>query len=294
MYATLLPSTPSPTSPSPPPLLPLLRDGKTTATTGSIVSPLYRLKDVDNRDGAFFVFPDLSVRMEGSYRLRFTLFEVVGGEVWFCGGVESEEFHVYPAKKFPGMEESTYLSRTFAEQGLNIRIRKENRAKRIKPQPPSTPSDDDNQNPSPSIPSSRRNNTSSKKRGRRKEEGSDEDAVGSDDGAGGRRPSSGNAGAAGKGRRKKSTAGVKREEEDDFSVGGVAATTAATAIRHTPAYTAFRNAYDAPTTPTNALPSGNVCTPTTRIRRPTRPPTPTSPNPNIRYTWLGNDLPRRK
>jgi len=48
----------------------LLRDGKTRSTTGSIVSSLYRLKDVDSTDGAFFVFPDLSVRMEGSYRLK--------------------------------------------------------------------------------------------------------------------------------------------------------------------------------------------------------------------------------
>jgi hypothetical protein len=36
---------------------------------------------------------------------------------------------VYPAKKFPGMEESTPLSKAFAEQGLKIRIRKEVRAR---------------------------------------------------------------------------------------------------------------------------------------------------------------------
>ncbi|KAJ3043844.1 hypothetical protein HK097_001648, partial [Rhizophlyctis rosea] len=110
----------------------MLRDGKTSTTTGIVVSPLYRLKDVDNRDGLFFVFPDLGVRVEGVYKLRFTLFEIMGGEV-YCGGYcLSDTFHVYPAKKFPGMEESTYLSRTFAEQGLNIRIRKENRAKKHK------------------------------------------------------------------------------------------------------------------------------------------------------------------
>ncbi|EIM80230.1 uncharacterized protein STEHIDRAFT_68625 [Stereum hirsutum FP-91666 SS1] len=32
----------------------------------------------DNRDAGFFVFPDLSVRQEGSYRLKLSLFEVVG------------------------------------------------------------------------------------------------------------------------------------------------------------------------------------------------------------------------
>jgi hypothetical protein len=48
----------------------LLRDGKTRSTAGSIVSSLFRLKDTEGREGAFFVFPDLSVRREGSYRLK--------------------------------------------------------------------------------------------------------------------------------------------------------------------------------------------------------------------------------
>ena len=63
MYATLISSTNNDE-------LHLLRDGKTRATTGSNVSSLYRLKDLDNVEGAFFVFPDLSIRMEGMYRLK--------------------------------------------------------------------------------------------------------------------------------------------------------------------------------------------------------------------------------
>ncbi|KAJ3192772.1 hypothetical protein HK101_005976, partial [Irineochytrium annulatum] len=118
MYASLI-------SPDSEEELHLLRDGKTRSTTGSIVSSLYRLKDLDNKDGAFFVFPDLSVRMEGAYRLKFSLFEIINTEIYFCAFIFSDVFNVYPAKKFPGMEESTFLSRTFAEQGLKIRIRKE-------------------------------------------------------------------------------------------------------------------------------------------------------------------------
>lgn len=45
--------------------------------TGSIVSSLAHLKDIDGTEGAFFVFPDLSVRCEGVYRLKFSLFEIV-------------------------------------------------------------------------------------------------------------------------------------------------------------------------------------------------------------------------
>lgn len=58
----------------------VLKDGKTRCTTGSIVSSLYHLKDTenDNQDAGFFVFPDLSVRTEGSYRLKLSLFEVKG------------------------------------------------------------------------------------------------------------------------------------------------------------------------------------------------------------------------
>jgi hypothetical protein len=49
------------------------------------VSSLYHLKDSenDNRDAGFFVFPDLSVRQEGSYRLKLSLFEVVGCVYFF-------------------------------------------------------------------------------------------------------------------------------------------------------------------------------------------------------------------
>ncbi|KAI9361617.1 velvet factor-domain-containing protein, partial [Zopfochytrium polystomum] len=118
MYATLL-------LPDSDDELHLLRDGKTRSTTGSIVSSLYRLKDVNNKEGAFFVFPDLSVRLEGRYRLKFSLFEIVNTEIYFCTSICSDVFHVYAAKKFPGMEESTFLSKMFAEQGLKIRIRKD-------------------------------------------------------------------------------------------------------------------------------------------------------------------------
>ena len=66
--------------------------------SGTLVSSLHRLKDVDNlgmhlgsvehnilawcwlnitSDGGFFVFGDLSVKVEGEYRLQFSLFEML-------------------------------------------------------------------------------------------------------------------------------------------------------------------------------------------------------------------------
>jgi len=83
-----------------------LKDGKTRCTTGSVVSSLYHLKDAEagGTDAGFFVFPDLSVRTEGSYRLKLSLFEVVGNCVDHCKSIFSAPFYVYTAKKFPGME----------------------------------------------------------------------------------------------------------------------------------------------------------------------------------------------
>ncbi|KAF9273395.1 hypothetical protein BGZ68_001557, partial [Mortierella alpina] len=108
------------------------KDNRTKATTGSSVSSLYPLKDFEDNgtESGFFVFPDLSVRMEGTYRLKFCLYEMVGKDVHFCAHVISDPLIVYSAKKFPGMEESTILSQYFAEQGLKIRIRKEVRPKK--------------------------------------------------------------------------------------------------------------------------------------------------------------------
>ena len=60
--------------------------------------------DRASRDAGFFVFPDLSVRTEGTYRLKLTLFEVVGANVHHCKSIFSARFYVYTAKKFPGME----------------------------------------------------------------------------------------------------------------------------------------------------------------------------------------------
>ncbi|KAJ7851843.1 velvet factor-domain-containing protein [Mycena olivaceomarginata] len=127
-----------------------LKDGRTRCTTGSVVSSLYALKDPTaapapgdkNKDGpttappsgdaGFFVFPDLSVRTEGSYRLKLSLFEVVGNDVRHCKSIYSAPFYVYTAKKFPGVEESSPLTCSLADQGIKIRIRKDIRMRKAR------------------------------------------------------------------------------------------------------------------------------------------------------------------
>ncbi|MCJ1404617.1 velvet protein [Xylographa trunciseda] len=108
----------------------------------------------------YFIFPDLSVRHEGKYRLSFNLFEELkedkdtDAETTFNGPdnssnallrsspmapqahvhfrleVKSEPFVVFSAKKFPGLAESTQLSRVVAEQGCRVRIRRDVRMRR--------------------------------------------------------------------------------------------------------------------------------------------------------------------
>jgi len=97
----------------------------------------------------YFIFPDLSVRHEGQFRLSFSLYEelkrVEDGEKSEESGstqqpqeasvthrleVKSEVMQVYSAKKFPGLTESTALSRTVAEQGCRVRIRRDVRMRR--------------------------------------------------------------------------------------------------------------------------------------------------------------------
>ncbi|RPB02533.1 hypothetical protein L873DRAFT_1826598 [Choiromyces venosus 120613-1] len=111
------------------------------ALAGTLVSSLHRLKDIDNSDGGFFVFGDLSVKIEGEFRLRFSLFEMLKNEVVHIKSITSESFTVYAAKNFPGMSESTFLSRSFGDQGVRLRIRKEPRTLLKRPPPGMRPED---------------------------------------------------------------------------------------------------------------------------------------------------------
>jgi hypothetical protein len=51
--------------------------------------------------------------------------------VCFLLSITSGVFQVYNAKQFPGMLDSTFISRSFSDQGVRIRIRKEHRIKML-------------------------------------------------------------------------------------------------------------------------------------------------------------------
>lgn len=106
-------------------------------------------------EAGYFIFSDLSVRHEGRYYLTFALMEEVkddrdrdedeamcgtdeitgpdvgsGRHFQFRTTVQTDAFDVFSAKKFPGLQESTALSRTVAEQGCRVRIRRDVRMRR--------------------------------------------------------------------------------------------------------------------------------------------------------------------
>ncbi|KAG0232955.1 velvet factor [Mortierella sp. GBAus27b] len=93
------------------------------------------LKDLNGELGIFFAFPDLSVRTEGTYKLAFSftlLPEQESQTSPIVASVTSASFEIYPAKRFPGMNKSTPLSKKLFDQGVRIPLRKETRVGRSK------------------------------------------------------------------------------------------------------------------------------------------------------------------
>ena len=113
---------------------------------GSLSASAFKLTDPNGKVGIWFVLQDLSVRTEGNFRLRFSFCNVglpgppdgnSGGAIVINTGKTpilascfSDVFTVFSAKKFPGVVESTPLSKCFATQGIKIPIRKDGATKR--------------------------------------------------------------------------------------------------------------------------------------------------------------------
>jgi hypothetical protein len=107
------------------------------ALLGATHGTANRLRDNNQQQGIFFIYPDLSVRSEGVFRLKFRMYDINHSQGLFepvssadkdapcLAAAFSEPFTVHSAKKFPGVCESTELSKAFATQGIKIPIRKD-------------------------------------------------------------------------------------------------------------------------------------------------------------------------
>ncbi|KAK0190646.1 velvet factor [Armillaria mellea] len=133
------PPAPAPTRNDPlptPSIPPLPRHTYTRTLVGPLSANATRLLDEHRKPGIFFLFQDLSVRTEGTFRLRLRLMNVGAPPAPEAGASAvhtdvspvlaqtfTEPFTVYSAKRFPGVPDTTALSIALGNQGQKLPLR---------------------------------------------------------------------------------------------------------------------------------------------------------------------------
>jgi len=126
--------------PTPPSTIPPLpRHTYTRTLVGPLCSNACKLLDEHRKPGIFFLFQDLSIRTEGTFRLRLRLMNVGAPPAPEPGAVRvhtdvspvlaqtfTESFTVYSAKRFPGVPDTTALSIALGNQGQKLPLRNRN------------------------------------------------------------------------------------------------------------------------------------------------------------------------
>lgn len=101
---------------------------------GSLVATAFKLYDLNDEQGIWFIMQDLSIRTEGDFKLKFSFFNLCdafnsNGTAQILCSTFSEPFRSYSAKKFPGVIDSTSLSKCFAIQGIRIPVRRDKKSR---------------------------------------------------------------------------------------------------------------------------------------------------------------------
>ncbi|KAI9208408.1 velvet factor [Polychytrium aggregatum] len=87
---------------------------------GNLVSSAVFSKSAQNSmTGVFFVFSKLFIRVEGTYRLKFTLADLGDPCCPALVTIQSEGFVSYGWKNFPAMSEPTSTFKALAQQGVH-------------------------------------------------------------------------------------------------------------------------------------------------------------------------------
>ncbi|GBE79913.1 Velvet complex subunit B [Sparassis crispa] len=118
---------------------PLPRHTYTRTLVGPLSANACRLLDEHRKPGIFFLFQDLSIRTEGTFRLRLRLMNVGAPPAPDVGAFRvhndvspvlaqtfTEPFIVYSAKRFPGVPDTTPLSIALGNQGQKLPLRNRN------------------------------------------------------------------------------------------------------------------------------------------------------------------------
>lgn len=104
---------------------------------GAAVTSANVLRDETDQYCIFFVLQDLSVRAEGTYRIRLLFTDLAQQDGRTAEGasealaeVYTDPFSVYTPRRFPGMLEPTALSKKLASQGIKIAVRSDKKKRR--------------------------------------------------------------------------------------------------------------------------------------------------------------------
>ncbi|KAJ3175761.1 hypothetical protein HDU87_005754 [Geranomyces variabilis] len=124
--------------------------GAVPVLVGNMVAECQVWTDLDGSESMFFTFPDISIRVSGKYRLRFVVVDIknsrdmdisasaAGSDPLRQLGAQSptqraeifsDVFTAYHPKNFPGLADSTPLSKHLAVQGARIHIRQDGHGK---------------------------------------------------------------------------------------------------------------------------------------------------------------------
>jgi len=93
--------------------------------------------DYKGKKSLMFVFADLAVKIEGTFILRYRVFDIFskgchGSELAVQAESYGGPFRVYSTKEFPGLHASTDLTKQLARWGVRLNIRETERKRRKK------------------------------------------------------------------------------------------------------------------------------------------------------------------
>ncbi|KAE9406539.1 hypothetical protein BT96DRAFT_810687 [Gymnopus androsaceus JB14] len=93
--------------------------------------------DLESKKALIFVFPDLAVKNEGTFLLRYRMFDLFSkAEGRDDRPIQAEcyggPFRVYSTKEFPGLQASTELTKLISRYGVRLNIRETERKRRRK------------------------------------------------------------------------------------------------------------------------------------------------------------------
>jgi hypothetical protein len=113
-------------------------DTEAAKRTDSLVGDLFVQPvtiDYKGKPAIVFAFPDLSVKLEGEFILRYRAFEIYSRpdtteDIPVIAQCYGGTFRVYSTKDFPGLRPSTDLTKTLARWGVRLNVRETERKRR--------------------------------------------------------------------------------------------------------------------------------------------------------------------